>query len=120
MSDFKSDLGRLLDQFPEPQYKDGDRPWRFGARSYEAWRRTVPWTNQQIADALYASAESLTGKMKYARINDAQWVRNGGRVSGRILSLALPILSRLCKFCERPALYIVNKQGRCARHRDSK
>ncbi len=85
--------------------------------SYQDWRATVPWTNDQIAAALEADAAVAPNeymRMKYQRL--AEWVRSG-RLSSKALSQALPRLVKVCAVCQKVALYRMGNEGRCRAHK---
>lgn len=87
---------------------------------YAAWRASVPFTNEQIADVLLEEADELREQgNEYLALNReylaAQAIRN--RVSRVALRHALPRLVRWCAVCGKTALYRYGSSGRCRAHR---
>lgn len=88
-------------------------------RSYEDWRRNIPWTNEEIALALQESgATEPNDYMRRKRENAAAYLLRTQRLSSGILGLALPFLVRVCAVCGKKALYRYGSEGRCSAHRD--
>lgn len=89
--------------------------------SYADWRNTVPWTDEEIIVGLEEG--KATQPNDYMR-DKWQWaadhLRRTGRLSRRILGMALPFVVRRCGLCTEPALYRWGNEGRCKRHRFDK
>lgn len=109
-----------------------NNPWAHlsGDEAVKAWRDAIPFTDDQIADALLQAGQvpvargSLDYHLRmYSRMAD--WVRSG-HLSSKILGLALPYLVKTCSAlqdgtpCGRKAIYRIGREGRCSRHRDVK
>jgi hypothetical protein len=87
--------------------------------SYEQWRSTVPWTDEQIAAALEQEADSV----EVANAWLARRYRHHasrvmvGRLSLASLRVAIGRLVTACGICGKKALYITGSEGRCSAHR---
>ena len=101
-------------------------------KSYVEWRRTIPYTDDQIARALEQLAKMAEDGTFDARANAerrryvadrfrlrANAVRRG-RLSSRDLSYVLPLLITRCGLCDKPALYRYGAYGRCKTHKYDK
>ena len=90
---------------------------RMSLESYQAWRATFPWTDEEIACACDdAAAEAVTDFMA-ARCLRAANAARAGFVTGRIIRFVLPRLITVCGVCGGKALYRVGNCGRCLTHR---
>lgn len=82
------------------------------------WRKSIPFTDDQIADAL----EQLAAEVKAANPFMASHFlacatsARAGRVGGRGIIAALQVLVKTC-FCGKKALYLTGSEGRCSKHR---
>lgn len=86
--------------------------------NYQRWRETVPWTDDQILaafDKLLECYEPGFCKDRQQRWRD-QFARHRC-LSGRLLSLLLPVLIETCAICGKKALYRTGNEGRCRDHR---
>ena len=87
---------------------------------YQQWRATVPWTNEEIALALEATAAVRAHEFtKQYWLTRAAAVRRD-RVRNRDLAEALPFLIRRCAVCGKRALYRSGNSGFCREHKYSK
>lgn len=85
---------------------------------YARWRKTIPYTNDQIADALLKAADDAASKWVadgYRFLSDR--VRKTGHFSGRVVGIAMAYLVTQCALCEKKALYRFGREGRCRAHR---
>lgn len=110
------------------------------------WRKTIPWTDAQIAAELRAAADEILvlhpdcvplltlGNLEMARMclgvkvrkalgvvrrlrGTADYVEREGHISSKILGLVLPRLIQRCTLCGQTALYRYGTEGRCRAHR---
>jgi hypothetical protein len=100
-----------------------DKIARLQKLRHAAWRRQVPFTNQQIADAfLQMAALATEGPHKDEQIRKcneiAEKILHSGRLSLRAYINALPMLVKTCELCPKPAHYRIGAVGRCDEHRD--
>ena len=93
----------------------------FNAERYREWRKTLPFTDEQMAaqferdaDAIAATSEFLASRYRHR----AQQVRKG-YVSRADIRQVLNALITTCGVsgCQKRALYRVGHQGRCSTHR---
>lgn len=77
------------------------------------WRRSIPFTNEQIATALELQAENEQSFVADRLRSHAAWLRKSGRLSGRTLAAALPRLVTHCG-CGKLALFRIRFTGYCA------
>lgn len=84
----------------------------------EKWRAGIPWSNAEIADAIDQAADIVVPYNRERLREVAAYLRSSGRLSSRMLRVALPILVTTCGLCDRRALYRIGKVGRCRVHRD--
>lgn len=88
------------------------------ASSYEAWRRTIPFTNAQVVAAIRAEAAAQPNAFMAARwAFKADYLERTGRLSSRTLASALGRLITVCACCGKKALYRQGVTGRCREHR---
>jgi|SRR5581483_5136499 len=89
--------------------------------AYRRWRASVPWTNEQIAQAF----EQLIANIP-AQYADGYIVRGyqrcidharRGHITSRMLSIVLPLLVTTCALCGKKALYRRGNEGRCTAHK---
>ena len=94
----------------------------FNRSSYDAWRATVPFTDDQIADAIEAEANDVVSVNAFKARQYRFYADRcrAGFVSSRSLGMALGRLVKSCAICGRKALYRVGSNGRCSLHRDIK
>ena len=87
---------------------------------YEQWRARLPFTDEQILEALQqlkVSCENAgSSYLVYRTERTIQHFSKTRRLSGKIYALALPWLVTTC-FCGKKALYRMGSQGRCKKHR---
>ena len=86
-------------------------------RTYAAWRDEIPWTNAEIVQALRADTTDRAPYLKERRERTALYLEKGGRLSKKILSMALPLLITKCTLCGKKALYRKGSRGYCRAHR---
>lgn len=89
--------------------------------SYEAWRASVQFSNEQIADALArAFADGPSNDFIEKRHRSAIAYVRTGHLTSKLLAIALPYLVTTCVVCGKKALYRWGSTGRCRAHRDIK
>lgn len=89
-------------------------------QSYDEWRASVPFTDDQIAAALEQCAveqETLGHTFLSARYRRLADRAREGHVYSQSLRLALPLLVTHCALCDRKALYRRGTEGRCQIHK---
>lgn len=95
------------------------RPRKMSDGDYHRWRASVPFTNDQIADAIIESRRAVPNQTEWFLRRSEQlvaYVRAGG-LSGKILGMALPFLVKVCGVCGKKALYRRGPEGRCSAHK---
>ena len=85
--------------------------------TYAAWRRSLPWTDAQLAEACRAEAQAAPNDFLRARYERHATRADQGSINRSILRLALPRLIQVCTICGKPALYRWGTEGRCRAHR---
>ena len=86
--------------------------------SYDAWRKTIPWTNAEIALAFREEAKALPPYLQEKRLWQARHLdQPGARVSRNALTMVLPRLVKTCVLCGKTALYRAGVQGYCRAHK---
>lgn len=90
----------------------------FAFATYEEWRATIPFTNEQIVAAMREHAKIQMTPYWVERWNGfADHIEKTGRVGKAALGAALPFLVKYCAVCGKKALYRVGCEGRCSGHR---
>lgn len=90
--------------------------------TFDEWRASIPFSNEQIAAALdRAAAESATHAPKTAAKYQAlaARLRETGRPWAQLVRAALPYLVTKCAVCGKKALYRIEALGACSAHRDA-
>ncbi len=83
---------------------------------YHNWRKSIPWTNDQIADALESQIAIQPNEFMAERYRrNAQWVRKGG-LTNNLLGQALDVMVKVCAVCGKTAHYRYGNSGRCRVH----
>ena len=91
---------------------------RMSDEGFQAWRASIPFTNEQIASALEAEAAAAPNNFLAQRYQfNANRVRNG-YLNSVIVRLVLGRLVTTCEICGKKALYMRGINGRCSAHRD--
>jgi len=90
-------------------------PW--SAATYAAWRKTLPWTDEEFASAVEAEAEVAPNDFMRTRYLRFAAMARKGHINRYVLRWALPRLITTCFFCGKTALYRVGVEGRCREHR---
>jgi len=86
---------------------------------YYRWRSSVPFSNEEFADAFdQLSAEAPKSYWKRRFSERAQQLRSGRLLSGYDLRMCLSMLVKTCRVCSAPAEYVVGSEGVCLEHRD--
>lgn len=95
------------------------------ANTYESWRRTIPFTNEQIIavfeeylDNLEKSAGKRSASMVAWYRNEVNWLKKTGRLKAKVVAFVLPLMVKVCAVCGKKALYRYGTEGRCSKHRD--
>jgi hypothetical protein len=85
---------------------------------YDAWRKTLPWTDEEFAVACEEEAAQVEATNAYMarRFRYLAGRARLGRISRVILQLTMGRLIKSC-FCGRKALYRTGQEGRCSEHR---
>ena len=84
---------------------------------YDEWRKTIPYTDEDIIAALESFAEGHQSEaLKVSCELYIQQVR-GGKLTPRHYHVALHTLVKTCALCGRKALYRYGDSGRCSEHR---
>ncbi|OGI76483.1 hypothetical protein A3C67_00040 [Candidatus Nomurabacteria bacterium RIFCSPHIGHO2_02_FULL_42_19] len=84
---------------------------------YDEWRKTIPYTDEDIAVALESFAKEHPSRVLQASYKlYAEQVR-GGKLMPRHYHVALDVLIKTCALCGRKALYRYGDSGRCSEHR---
>lgn len=86
---------------------------------YLRWRTTIPFTDEECAQAMEEAATSLNEFLNARYRHRAGQIRRG-YLAGRDLGIILPILIKTCNLCGKKALYRTGVEGRCRDHRHSK
>lgn len=114
-----------------PVYALPKKAWQTGpmtAEQWDAWRATIPFTNEQIVGALrQAAAEivannppSADGRPPYQARHYtfiADHIERTGKFKHRWFADALPYLIHHCAICGKKAWYRIGPEGRCRAHR---
>ena len=91
--------------------------------TYHEWRASVPYTDEQVAQALEAKASRMTGRLanrgEWCRFN-ARYLRQTGRLTGDMLYHAGADLAQWCQVCGKPAFYRYGADGRCEAHKTAR
>lgn len=84
----------------------------------EAWRARIPFTNAQVIAALQAIAAETHERSRahWRAIKGAEWIAASGRLSQKLLNMAVPRLVTTCGVCRQPATRRYGYFGRCDRH----
>lgn len=93
--------------------KDAAQSW------FRRWRATIPYTDQQIADALETLAAAVESEDPFlaAIYRRHRQFAIQGRISAKMLGCVLPELIKRCALCEGRALYRIGNEGRCRKHK---
>ena len=92
---------------------------------YQAWRKTIPFSDAEIARGLLAHLATLTAglhqpsHLEYVRVKTKRLIASvlRGHVSGPAVRYALPHLVVSCGVCGKPALYRHFAYGLCRAHK---
>lgn len=92
----------------------------FDVERYKRWRATIPYTDEQIIEAL---KEAIKGQAQFfQKVYQGKTERNferlkEGKVSQAIIRFVLPYLIKKCNICGKTALYRYGMYGRCREHK---
>jgi hypothetical protein len=90
-----------------------------GAENYAAWRRTIPWSNEEIADALERGPVSVNPCAGARARSMAAYLRKTGHLSSAMTAAAMATLVTRCCICGKTAHYRRGVEGLCSAHRDA-
>lgn len=88
--------------------------------SYEEWRASIPWTDEEICAALEQYLERLPVERGFEAFHvrrHLERLRRTGRLGAFTLRAVLPLLITTCAVCKRKAIYRHGCKGFCSYHR---
>lgn len=86
--------------------------------SYARWRRSVPFTDEQIDTAFAQWVAGMPNEfMRSKGQRYADYFKSTRRLSRAILRLLMAFLVKVCALCGKTALYRFGVEGRCKAHR---
>lgn len=89
----------------------------FSQERYDSWRRSIPYTNEEIAEALEELSSQQTSRFLKIREDCGAAAVRRGRLSSYLYVRALSVLVKKCALCGKKALYRYQNSGRCSVHR---
>lgn len=90
---------------------------QFDEAKYAAWRSTVRWTDEEIAQALDAMASRIDNAWLVGKYRRLAGYARGGRVSVVMVRLVVGELVKTCVVCGKTALYRSGDTGMCRAHK---